>query len=131
MKSGPPEPTETARNSHADGLFERGWIPLIPNRSRIIEHPHNMVTISDGPIRQPVSSEGIQLVFVPSSQHVTVAEHKSFEQGRISINEAKGEFYFNRLLGVFIAVTGIDGMPGVAETARKKSGGRAQVVACI
>ena len=52
-----PRPLDTP--TPADSLTSMR-LALIPNRPGIVEHAHDVITICDGPIRQPVSAKRIQ-----------------------------------------------------------------------
>src|SRR5579883_3663421 len=90
-----------------------------------------MVPISDGPVGQPVSAKWIQLIPVPSSQHVAVAQNEPFEQRSMAVNQAHSNADFKRLVIVSVVIMRGRGMTCVRNAGIESSGGRAQVIACI
>src|SRR5206468_2852801 len=76
--SGPNRESECERknrlfNPHAHGVARDCRLAAIPNRAGIVEGLKGPISILDAVMKQPVSANGIYVVFIPASQVIAVA----------------------------------------------------------
>src|SRR5437868_11697613 len=53
------EHAQATRDPNTGGLLRLRFRPAVPHRAGIVENPHDAITVFDGRVRQPVSSERI------------------------------------------------------------------------
>src|SRR5450755_2036310 len=67
-------------DSHSGRMPLGGRLPAVPNGAGIVKSLKWAVTILDGIVQQPVSTNRVQVVLVPAAQVIAIPRHEAVEQ---------------------------------------------------
>src|SRR5471030_1128551 len=105
-----------------------GRLPAVPNGAGIVKRLKWAIPILDGIMQQPVSTNRVQVVFVPTAQVIAVPRHEALEERSLPADDPAVHVFEQLMLAVCQPVMQAPRMRDVGEIAVQEFSGSAQRV---